>query len=88
MLLRLFYLTSEAVESTALSLQSVYNIHGSDGLPLSMLGVGDGITDNIFQEYFKHTTSLFINETRNTLDATTTSQPTNGGLGDTLDVIS
>ena len=45
------FLTSESVQSTSLSLESIDDIHGGDGLPLGMLGVGDGITDDVLEEY-------------------------------------
>lgn len=45
-------LSSETVQGAPLPFQCVYNIHGSDGLSLSMLGVGYSITDNIFKEHF------------------------------------
>ena len=69
-----------------------------------MLGVGDGVTDDlagrtkvterswhgrlrmttyVLQEDLENTTSLFIDQTRNTLDTTTTSETTDGGLCDT-----
>lgn len=41
-------------------LQSVDNIQAGDGLSLSMLGVGDGIADDRFEERFEDTTGLFI----------------------------
>ena len=44
-------LTSESVESTTLSLQSIDNIHGSDSLPLDVLRVGDSVADNILQKH-------------------------------------
>ena len=48
-------LTAESVQGTSLSLQSVDNVHSSDGLPLGMLGVGDGVADDILQEHLtKH----------------------------------
>ena len=47
----LHFLTAESVEGTALALQSVDDVHGSDGLSLGVLSVGDGITDNILQKY-------------------------------------
>ena len=68
-------------------LESVHYIHGSDGLPLGVLSVGDGITDDILQKYLKHTTGLFVDESRDTLHSTTTSETADSGLGDTLDVI-
>jgi len=81
------YLTTESVKSSALSLQSVDDIHGGDGLSLGMLGVGDSITNHILQEYLKNTTGLFIDEPRDSLDSTSASQTADSGLGDTLDVI-
>jgi hypothetical protein len=80
-------LTSETVEGATLSLEGVNNIHGSDSLPLGMLSVSDSITNHILQEDLEHGTGLFINQTRDTLDTTTTSQTTNGGFGDSLNVI-
>ena len=84
---RILNLTSETVQSTALSLEGVYYIHSSDGLPLGMLGVGNGITDDILQEYLQDTSGFFVDKSRDTLDTTTSSQTTDSGLGDTLDII-
>jgi hypothetical protein len=42
---------------------------------------------HIFEEDFKDTTSLFVDETGDTLHTTTTSEATNGRLCDTLDVV-
>jgi hypothetical protein len=70
-----------------------------------MLGVGDSITNDRFEEGFEYATSLFVDHSlrsmsvgskkfnlyaahRDTLDAPTTGQTTNGGLGDTLNVVS
>ena len=36
-------LAAEAVEGAALALEGVDHVHGGDGLPLGMLGVGDGV---------------------------------------------
>lgn len=80
-------LTSESVEGTSLSLQGVDDIHGGDGLPLGVLGVGDGITDHVLQEHLQHTAGLLVDESADTLDTTTTGQTADGGLGDALDVI-
>ena len=55
-------LTAESVQSPALSLQGVDNVHGSDGLPLGMLGVCDGITDDVLQENLQDTTGLFVDQ--------------------------
>jgi hypothetical protein len=52
-----------------------------------VLGVGDGITDDVLKEDLEDTTSLFVDETGDTLDTTTTRETTDSGLSDTLDVI-
>ena len=82
-----FDLTSESVEGSALTLQSVDDIHGGDGLSLGVLGVGDGISDDVLKEDLEDTTGLFVDEAGDTFDTTTTRETANGGLGDTLDVI-
>ena len=81
-------LTSESVESTSLSLESVDDIHGSDGLPLGVLGVGDGISDNVLQEHLQNSTGLLIDQSRDTLDSSTSGQSSDGRFGDSLDVVS
>ena len=80
-------LTSESIEGTSLSLEGIDDIHSGDSLPLGVFGVGDGITDDIFKENLEDTTSLLVDQARDTLDTTTTRQTANSGLGDTLDVI-
>ena len=40
-------LTSESVESTSLPLEGIDHVHGGDGLPLGVLGVGDGILASV-----------------------------------------
>jgi len=80
-------LTSESVQGPALSLKSVDNVHGCDGLPLGMLSVGDGITDDVLEEHLEDTSGLFVDEAGDSLHTTTTSETTDSGLGDTLDVI-
>ena len=66
-------LTTESVQGTSLSLQSVDDIHSGDSLPLGMLGVSDSITDNVLQENLEDTTSLLVDKSRDTLHTTTTS---------------
>ena len=80
-------LTAKTMEGASLALQSVDNIHGSDSLSLGVLGVGYGVTDHVLQKYLENTASLFVDETGDTLHATTTSQATNCSLGDSLDVV-
>ena len=80
-------LTAESVQGTALAFQSVDHIHGGDGLPLGVLGVGDSITDDVLKEHLQDTTGLLVDEPRDALDSTSASKTTDGRLGDTLDVI-
>jgi hypothetical protein len=61
---------------------------GSDSLSLCVLGVGDSITNDGLEEGLEDTTGLFVDHGRDTLDTTTTSETSNGRLGDTLDVVS
>ena len=81
-------LTSESVEGTSLPLEGIDNIHGGNGLPLGVFGVGDSIPDDILKENLEDSTGLLIDESRDTLDSSTASQPSDGGLGDSLDVVS
>ena len=83
-----FFLTTKAVEGAALTFQGIDDVHGSDGLPLGMLSVGDSITDDVLKEYLEDTTGLFVDQARNTLDTSSACKTTDGRLGDALDVIS
>ena len=82
-----YCLTAETVEGLALTLERIDDIHGGDSLTASMLGVGDGITDDVLEEDLEHTAGLLVDETRDTLDTATTSETADGGLGDALDVV-
>ena len=53
-----------------------------------MLGVRDGVADDVLQEDLEYSTGLLVDESGDTLDTTSTSETTDGGLGDSLDVIS
>ena len=70
-----------------MSLESVDDIEGGDGLALGVLGVGDGVTNDTLEEGLQDTTSLLVDHGRDTLDTTTTSETADGWLGDTLDVV-
>ena len=80
-------LTSESVQGTSLPLEGIHDVHGSDCLPLGMLSVCHGITDDVLQENFENSTGLLVDEARDTLDTTTAGKTPNGRLRDTLDVI-
>ena len=80
-------LTSESVEGLALPLEGVDNIHGGDSLPASMLGVGDGITDDVLKEDLEDSAGLLVDEAGDTLNSSPAGQAPDGGLGDSLDVV-
>ena len=54
---------------------------------LSMLAVGNSITDNILEEDLENSTGFFVDESRNTFDSSTTSETADSRLGDSLDVV-
>ena len=72
------YLAAESVEGASLPLEGVDNVHGGDGLPLGMLGVGDGIPDDVLKEDL---------ESRYPLDSTPPRQTADWVLGDGLNVV-
>ena len=80
-------LTSETVEGLSLALQSVHNVHGSDSLTAGVLSVGDRVANHILKEDFENTASLFVDQSGDTFDTPTSSQTTNRGLGNTLDIV-
>ena len=80
-------LSAEAVEGTSLSLERVDDVEGGDGLSLGVLGVGDGITDDVLEEDLEDTSGLFVDQTGDSLDTASSSESTDGWLGDPLDVI-
>jgi len=54
------HLTTETIKGTALSLESVDNIEGGDGLALGVLSIGDGITNDTLEEGLQDTTGLLV----------------------------
>ena len=52
-----------------------------------MLSVRDGITDDTLEEGLEDSAGLLVDHGRDTLDTTTTSETTDGGLGDALNVV-
>ena len=83
----MFGLSAETVEGLALTLERIHDIHGGDGLAASVFGVRHRVTNYVLKENLQHAARLFVDETRNTLHATTTGETTDRGLGNSLDVI-
>ena len=48
---------------------------------------GDGVSDNVLEEDLENTSSLLVDETGDSLDSSTSRETSNGGLGDSLDVV-
>ena len=84
---RAWCLSTETVESASLALQGEDNVHGCDSLSASVLGVSDGVADDVLEEDLEDTSSLFVDGTRDTLDTSSSGESADGRLGDTLDVI-
>merc|ERR1711977_168202 len=80
-------LGTETVERAALALESVDDVERRDRLALGVLRVRDRVADHAFKEELEYTTSLVVDQTRDTLNTTTTGETTDSGLGDTLDVV-
>ena len=80
-------LASESVEGSALALESIDDVHGGDGLSLGVLTVGDGVTDNVLKENLEDTTGLLVDQSRDTLDSSSSGETANSWLRDSLDVV-
>ena len=76
--------TSESVDGSALSLKGIDDIHGGDGFSSGVLSVGDGISDDSFQESLEDLSWVIIDEWWDSLDTTSSGESSDGGLGDTL----
>ena len=81
-------LASESVEGAALALEGVDDVHGGDGLPLGVLGVGHGVADDVLEEHLEHPAGLLVDQAGDALDSASAGQTADGGLGDALDVVS
>jgi hypothetical protein len=52
-----------------------------------VLGVGDGVADDVLEEDLEHAAGLLVDEAGDTLDATPPGEPPDRRLGDALDVV-
>ena len=48
---------------------------------------GDGVSNNVLEEDLEDTSRLLVDETRDSLDSSSSRETTDGGLGDSLDVV-
>merc|ERR1712129_86522 len=78
---------AESVEGTPLPLEGVDHVHGGDGLPLGVFGVGDGVADHVLEEDLEDAPGLLVDEARDPFDAAPPGEAPDSGLGDALDVV-
>lgn len=67
-------LAAEAVERAALALERVDDIERRDRLAAGVLGVRDGVADDVLKEDLEHTARLLVDEAGDALDTTTASE--------------
>merc|ERR1712139_563862 len=77
--------SSETVEGSALSLESIDDIEGGDGLSLGVLSVGNRVSDDVLEEASENKSGLVIDERADSLDTTSSGESSDGWLGDTHD---
>ena len=73
-------LSSETIDGSSLSLESVDNVEGGDGLTASVFGVGDSVTDDGFQEGLEDSTGFLVDQSGDSLDSSSASETTDGWL--------
>lgn len=61
-------LTTETVQGAALTLEGVDHVERCDGLALGVFCVGDGVTDDTFQEGLENTTCLLVDHCKDASD--------------------
>ena len=77
--------STETVEGSALSLESVDNVESGDGLSLGVLGVGDRVSDDVLEEVSQDKSGLVVDEWADSLDTTSSGESSDGWLGHTHD---
>ena len=80
-------LATESVDGPSLAFQGVDDVQGGDGLAAGVFCVGDRVTDDGLQERLEDSAGLFVDQAGDALHSTTTSKASDGGLGDSLDVV-
>ena len=80
-------LATESVDGPSLAFQGVDDVQGGDGLAAGVFCVGDRVTDDGLQERLQDSAGLLVDQAGDSLHSTTTSKASDGGLGDSLDVV-
>ena len=80
-------LGAEPVQGLALALEGVHDVERRHRLAAGMLGVRDGILDDVLEERLQDAAGLLVHHTGDALHTATASQAADRGLGDALDVV-
>merc|ERR550519_471719 len=80
-------LAAEPIQGPSLPLESVHYVHGGDGLPLSVLRVGDGVPDHVLQENLEDAPGLLIDQAGDPLNTAPSGETPDGRLSDPLDIV-
>ena len=59
----------------------------SRGRLTSVLSVGNGVSDSTLEEGLEYSSGLLVDQSGDSLDTTSTSETSDSGLGDSLDVV-
>ena len=73
------------LQGPSLSLEGIDHIHGGDGLPPCVLGVGDSVSDHVLEEAPENCPRVVVDEGRDALHASTSGETPDGRLGDAVD---
>jgi hypothetical protein len=68
-----------------LSLESIDNIESSDGLSVGVFSVGDCVSDNSLEEESEDFSGVLVDEEGDSLDTSSSSESSDGWLGDTIE---
>ena len=79
------YSSTETVEGSSLSLEGVDDVEGGDSLSLGVLGVDDGVPDDVLEEASEDDTGLFVDVRGDSLDSTSSCESANSWFGDSED---
>ena len=55
-------LAAEAVQRAPLAFECVHHVHGGHRLPLSVLGLGHCVSDDVYQEHLEDTVGFLLDE--------------------------
>ena len=75
---------SESIESSSLSLKRVDNVHSSNSLSLSVIGVGNGISNDSSQEFLEDISNFLVDTEGDSLDTSSSGKSSDGRFSNSL----